>query len=44
MSGSFVSKVSEFIRNAVTKLTEFVRRSPWVAAAAAATLVMLFLA
>jgi ElaB/YqjD/DUF883 family membrane-anchored ribosome-binding protein len=44
MSASFVSKVSEFIRNAITKLTQFVSRSPWVAAAAAAALVMLFLA
>jgi hypothetical protein len=41
---AFVSKITEITRNAVRSVTELVHRSPWVVAAAAAVLVMLFLA
>ena len=44
MSTSLISKATEFVRNTVRTVIEFVRRSPWIAAAAAAALVMLFVA
>ena len=40
---TFVSKATEFVRNIVRVVTDFVRKSPWVAAALAAVLVLLFL-
>jgi hypothetical protein len=41
---TLVSKVTEIVRNLVNAIAGFVRKSPWSAAAAAAVLVMLFLA
>ena len=40
---AFVSKITDFVRNAIRTVTAIVRRSPGIAAIAAAVLVMLFL-
>jgi hypothetical protein len=40
---TYVSKITDLVRNAFRAASRLVRRSPWVAAAAAAMIVMLFL-
>ena len=41
---AYVSKITEFVRNVVRSISRLARKSPWIAAAAAAMLVLLFLA
>jgi hypothetical protein len=41
---TFVSKITDFIRNAFRSAGQLLRKSPWAGVAAAAMIAMLFLA
>jgi ElaB/YqjD/DUF883 family membrane-anchored ribosome-binding protein len=41
---TYVSKITDLVSNAFRAASQLVRRSPWVAAAVAAMIVLLFLA
>jgi hypothetical protein len=39
---TFVSKLTDLVRNALRSISQLARKSPWVTAAAAAMIAMLF--
>lgn len=41
---AYVSKITDLVRNALRSISQLARKSPWIAAAAAALLALLFLA